>query len=245
MVIYPVVNSLINYGLSWLNIFNKNKQELSLADKDKTKENLIEEAGNSDDLEKNSSGEETPAEGEDLKNGDPVSILEEKLKQSEETAKQNYDRLLRATAEFDNYKKRSTREMAEFRKFANESLIKELLPVIDNLERAVESSGLDANANKSVIEGVEMTLTSIFKVLEKFNLKALESEGKPFDPNFHQAVLQEATDEVPENTVVKVMQKGYVLHDRLIRPAMVVVSKAKTVKSEGQNTVEESVGQAD
>lgn len=158
---------------------------------------------------------------------DPVKILENKLLKAEEASKTSHDRLLRATAEFDNYKKRSERELAEFRKFANERLIKDLLPVMDNLERAIESS-TDDSANSGIIEGVEMTLKEIYKVLEKFNLKCLESEGKAFDPNFHQAVLQEETDEYPENVVIKVMQKGYILHDRLIRPAMVVVAKAKT-----------------
>ena len=162
---------------------------------------------------------------------DPVKILENKFIKAEETAKTSHDRLLRATAEFDNYKKRSERELSEFRKFANERLIKDLLPVMDNLERAVESS-TDDSANSGILEGVEMTLKEIYKVLEKFNLKCLESEGKEFDPNFHQAVLQEETDEHPENVVIKVMQKGYVLHDRLIRPAMVVVAKAKADTAE-------------
>lgn len=162
---------------------------------------------------------------------DPVKILENKFIKAEEAAKTSHDRLMRATAEFDNYKKRSERELSEFRKFANERLIKDLLPVMDNLERAVESS-TDGSANSGIIEGVEMTLKEIYKVLEKFNLKCLESEGKEFDPNFHQAVLQEETDEHPENVVIKVMQKGYVLHDRLIRPAMVVVAKAKADTAE-------------
>lgn len=164
---------------------------------------------------------------------DPLKILENKLAKAEEDATLSHDRLLRATAEFDNFKKRSERELGEFRKFANERLIKDLLPVMDNLERAIESSTDDA-ANSGIIEGVEMTLKEIYKVLERFNLKCLESEGKAFDPNFHQAVLQEETDEYPDNEVIKVMQKGYILHDRLIRPAMVVVAKAKT-KSEGKD----------
>jgi len=174
---------------------------------------------------------------------DPVKILEAKVKKADEEATNSHDRLLRATAEFDNYKKRSQREITEFRKFANESLIKDLLPVMDNLERAIESSATDDKANKGILEGVEMTLNEIYKVLEKFNLKPLESDGKPFDPNFHQAVLQEETDKYPENTVLKVMQKGYILHDRLIRPAMVVVSKSKT--GSDNSSVETSEGHAD
>ncbi len=169
---------------------------------------------------------------------DPVKILEEKVEKAETASKEAYDRLLRATAEYDNYKKRSSRELSEFKKFANESLIKELLPVIDNLERAMDSALQDDTANKGVVDGVQMILNEFYKVLEKFNLKPLDSKGKTFDPNFHQAVMQEESVEVPENTVIKVMQKGYVLHDRLIRPAMVVVSKGgpkKEVKSDAAN----------
>lgn len=165
----------------------------------------------------------------------PEELMAEKVKAAEAKATETYDRLLRSTAEFENYKKRSAREFQESKKYANEAFIKQLLPVIDNLERALESSGEGADdSGQGVIEGVRMTLSEIFKVFDKFHLKPLESEGKPFDPNFHQAVIQEETNAVPENTVVKEMQKGYLLHDRLIRPAMVVVSKA-AAKSAGEN----------
>jgi len=165
----------------------------------------------------------------------PEELMAEKIKAAETKASETYDRLLRSTAEFDNYKKRSAREFQESKKYANEAFIKQLLPVIDNLERAVESIGDgDDDSGQGVIEGVKMTLSEIFKVFDKFHLKPLESEGKPFDPNFHQAVIQEETNAVPENTVVKEMQKGYLLHDRLIRPAMVVVSKT-AAESAGEN----------
>lgn len=176
---------------------------------------------------------------------DPLKILEIKVQSAEEAAGQAHERLLRATAEYENYKKRAQREAEEFRKFANESLIKELLPVIDNLERAVESSGTDKSANKGIVEGVEMTLREIYKVLERFHLKALESEGRPFDPNFHQAVLQQESSDHPENTVLKEMQKGYTLHDRLIRPAMVVVTKAEAKEKNNQDSEKESADHTD
>lgn len=190
-------------------------------------------------------GQSESGESEDSKELDPLTVLEMKVQQAEQAAAQSHERLLRASAEYDNYKKRAQREAEEFRKFANETLIKELLPVIDNLERAVESSGMVKNANQSIVEGVEMTLREIYKVLERFNLKALESHGKPFDPNFHQAVLQQESDEHPENTVLKEMQKGYILHDRLIRPAMVVVTKAVNKDNESQASVQASADQAD
>ncbi|MFA6012312.1 MAG: nucleotide exchange factor GrpE [Desulfobacteraceae bacterium] len=175
---------------------------------------------------------------------DPVKVLEDKLKEAENAAKESYDKMLRAAAEQENFKKRIHRETLDFQKFANESLIKELLPIVDNLERAVESSGPDQKQAQAIVEGVKMTLKEIYKVLERFNLKSLESEGKLFDPNFHQAVMQQETAEHPENIVLKEMQKGYILHDRLIRPAMVVVSKAMTKNNDGPSDGNETTDSA-
>jgi len=150
------------------------------------------------------------------------------LETAKQEAKDNYDRFLRQTAEFENYKKRTAREMSDFRKYANETIIRELLPVVDNLERAIESSGGDEKSDSCVVEGVEMTLKAILKVFDQFQVNQLESMGKPFDPVFHQAVMREESETYPENTVIKELQKGYLLHERLIRPAMVVVSTAKS-----------------
>ncbi|MBF0201218.1 MAG: nucleotide exchange factor GrpE [Desulfamplus sp.] len=137
------------------------------------------------------------------------------------------DRVIRLAAEFDNYKKRSAREMAEFRKYANETIIKQLLTVVDNLERAIASANSDKRADKaSIVEGVEMTLRDILKLFDSFSVKRVDALGKPFDPSFHQAVSHQESDEHPDNTVINELQKGYTLHDRLIRPSMVVVSKA-------------------
>jgi molecular chaperone GrpE len=117
--------------------------------------------------------------------------------------------------------------MEDFRKFANESFVKALLPVVDNLDRAIESSTNDDHVNRSVVEGVNMTLKEILKVFEQFGVKPFESLGKAFDPSFHQAMLQEETEEHPDRTVIREFEKGYMIHDRLLRPAMVVVSKIK------------------
>ncbi len=221
----------------------KGKAEKKKAEEINKEETLKKESTAAEQEEVMPDGEEAAPEPEteEPEETDPLKILENKLTKAEEDAQASHDRLLRATAEFDNYKKRSERELGEFRKFANERLIKELLPVMDNLERAIESS-TDDSANSVIIEGVEMTLKEIYKVLEKFNLKSLDAEGKTFDPNFHQAVLQEETDEQADNTVLKVMQKGYILHDRLIRPAMVVVAKAKTKKDDSADSENEAAG---
>jgi len=174
-------------------------------------------------------------ENSDEKIGESVTDQEdetlspdEELDSARQEAKDNYDRFVRLSAEFENYKKRASREMGEFRKYANEMIIKALLPVVDNLERAIESSGDDENVNSCVVEGVEMTLKEILKVFEQFEVKAVESLGQPFDPGFHEAMMREESDEHPENTVIKEFQKGYLMHDRLIRPAMVTVSGVKT-----------------
>jgi molecular chaperone GrpE len=120
--------------------------------------------------------------------------------------------------------------MDEFRKYANETLLKDLLSVVDNLERAIQTSGngTDESTESCVIEGVEMTLNEILKILTKYDVTPIDALGKPFDPAFHEAVMQEESEEHVENTVISEFQKGYLIHGRLLRPAMVVVSKEKS-----------------
>jgi molecular chaperone GrpE len=169
-----------------------------------------------------------PADEKTLENetvSDPVKELENRCETAEQESKQNYERLLRVSADFENFKKRSFRETDDFRKYANELLLLELLTVVDNLERAIQSTSSENNEAGCVIEGVEMTLKALLKIFERFSVKLIEAVGKPFDPNFHQAVMQEASDLYPENTIISEFQKGYMLHDRLLRPSMVVVSK--------------------
>lgn len=169
------------------------------------------------------------------KKKESVDLLEQ-LKSEKESAqleaKESYDKLLRISAEFDNYKKRSAREMDEFRKFANESLLIKLLPVVDNLERAINLIKEKESSKNGMVEGIELTLKEIINVLDSFNVKSFKSLNKTFDPNFHQAIMQEETEDVQENIVIKEFQKGYMIKNRLIRPAMVVVSKAKNNKSD-------------
>lgn len=153
---------------------------------------------------------------------------EVKLKAAQQKADEYYDRLLRTSAEFDNYKKRTTREMRDVVRYANERLLKELLSVVDNLERAITSAQQDNAEDDALLEGVRLTLNEIEKILERHNVQPVKALGEPFDPNFHQAMMQEESKDQPVNTVIQEMQKGYVLHDRLLRPAMVVVSKAKS-----------------
>ncbi|MGD8292436.1 MAG: nucleotide exchange factor GrpE [Desulfobacterales bacterium] len=167
---------------------------------------------------------------------DRIKELEAKLESKEKEAEETYDRLLRVSAEFDNYKKRSTRELEDYRKFANQSLIKEMLSVVDNLELAMDSTDGHKAIDKDLLQGLEMTHKEILKVFEKFNVKPIEAKGQPFDPTFHEAVMQEETNDSPKNTVINELQRGYMIHDRLLRPSMVVVAKPKENKdSEDQH----------
>jgi len=190
----------------------KKQVEIHTDEKETSKEDT---ANNKKDLNK----DDTP------KPVDPLKEMEEKVESLKKEAAENHDRLLRMAAEFENYKKRATREMNDFRKFANESFAKAILPVVDSMDLAVESSSNDKHVSNSMVEGVNMTLKEILKVFEQFGVKRFESIGNTFDPNLHQAVMQEETDAFPENTVSKELQKGFMIHDRLLRPAMVVVSK--------------------
>ena len=170
------------------------------------------------------SGEATAASDEAAP--ESVDELCNRLESARREAKDVYDRLLRVSAEFDNYKKRTSREMKSFRKYANENLVADLLPVVDNLERAIESTEGQSETESGILEGVKMTRREILKVLEKYGVSPIESVGQPFNPEYHEAVAQEPSADHSENTVLREFHKGYLLHDRLVRPAMVVVSKA-------------------
>jgi molecular chaperone GrpE len=157
----------------------------------------------------------------------PEEDLESKLKAAQDQAQENYDRLLRLSAEFDNYKKRTSREMRDVVRYANEKLLKELLSIVDNLERAIDSANQDSPSDASLIEGINLTLSEVLKILKRYDVEPVKALGETFDPAFHQAMMQQEVEDQPANMVVQEMQKGYVMHDRLLRPAMVVVSKAK------------------
>jgi molecular chaperone GrpE len=173
------------------------------------------------------------------KTDDPLKDMEARLESMEQELKDSHDRFLRVSAEFENYKKRAAREMNDFRKFANESFAKAMLNVVDNLDRAIESSSGDNHSNSSVVEGVNMTLKEILKIFGQFGVKPFESLGKTFDPAVHQAVMQEESDNHPEKTILTELEKGYMIHDRLLRPAMVVVSKKTDSEKQEKQAREE------
>ena len=159
--------------------------------------------------------------------GTELDLIRNELKTKEQAVKEQVDRYLRTLADFENYKKRSQKDQIEQAKFSNERLIKEFLPVLDNLDRAIAHSRETRDFEK-ILAGVELTYKEFISVLSRFGVNPIESLHKPFDPTYHQAVGQvELKDGAgpPDDHVVNEVQKGYCLHERLLRPSLVMVSK--------------------
>jgi len=153
--------------------------------------------------------------------GDP---LEAELADAKAKAKDNWDKFLRATADLENYRRRSKRDLDDAKAESRTRVLKEMLPVIDNLERALaHTEGVDT---ASLLEGVRLVLRQFSHALEKCEVTAIDADGKPFDPNQHEAIGQKESD-APPGSVVEVLQKGYKLADRLLRPSLVIVARAR------------------
>ena len=151
---------------------------------------------------------------------------EERIVQLEEELVTARDDALRAQADAQNVIRRAEQDVEKARKFALERFAGELLPVVDNLERALEAASGDEEVVKPIAEGVELTLKSFLDALAKFHVEVVDPQGEPFDPNVHQAMSMVENNDVEPNSVIAVMQKGYTLNGRLVRPAMVMVSKS-------------------
>lgn len=145
------------------------------------------------------------------------------------------DKYLRLAAEFENYKRMAQRDQRDQIKFGNEQLLKELLPVIDNMERAIKAARDDNGGSSAVVQGVDLTLKQLSGTLAKFGIQAVEAVGQAFDPATHQAVSHVPSDSVPRDHVIDEFQKGYRLHDRVLRAAMVSVS-AGPAQTNGQDS---------
>lgn len=174
---------------------------------------------------------QTQAEEEEIEQEEPFDpetadgeALLAKYRELEAELSEAQEQVLRTAADAENFKKRLQREKEEQTRYANESFMRELLTVIDNLERALEHSGTEASQG-GLVEGLTMTLKGFLDTLARFGCTQVEATGKPFDPNFHEAVSQEESADHEPNTVLKELQKGYMLKERLLRPAMVLVSK--------------------
>lgn len=160
--------------------------------------------------------------------GEPQASPEEwkTLQAQAAKAQENWEQLVRTAADFDNYRKRAAREKLEAVKYANESLLQKLVPVLDNFDMAAAAAAnAQTDAGQSLRDGVNMILSQFRNVLTDAGLEEIDAAGKTFDPTFHEAVSQQETTEVPEGQVVQQLRKGYKLRDRLLRPATVVVAK--------------------
>ena len=183
---------------------------MSKKDNKKTADPEAEEAAETAQPDSGAAAEET-----DLKK-QLATALEEK--------QQLHEQYLRILAEMDNLRKRTNREKEEIAKFANEGILRDILPVVDNLERAVEHSEKTDNTD-GLLEGIRMTLSQFAQVLNRFGVESIDAIGKPFDPAYHQAMGQLESTDHPVNTVMVEMQKGYQLNERLLRPAFVMLAK--------------------
>ncbi|MFN0062857.1 MAG: nucleotide exchange factor GrpE [Myxococcaceae bacterium] len=159
-----------------------------------------------------------------------LELSQAKGRESFEKYKDAHERLLRASADLDNYRKRAAKEKDEAQRFGTERLLKDLLPVVDNLERALAHAAANTDF-KSLSEGVQMTRKLFEDVLGKHGVRGFSALGQPFDPRLHEAMGQEEAKELPPNHVTREILKGFWLHERLVRPALVMVSKAKEVSS--------------
>jgi molecular chaperone GrpE len=184
-------------------------------------------------------GTEKPAEEAGSVERSELASLRQQLEAKEQQAKTNYERLLRQAAELENFKKRTLREREESIRFANEAIIKDLLPVVDNLERAVAHAQEGGNG-KPLVEGVEMVIRGLLEVFNKHGVTQIEAKGQPFDPVKHEAMAQIESEDHEPNMVVEEHHKGYLLHSRLLRPALVSVSKRG--KKNGRSEVENGPG---
>ncbi len=188
------------------------------------------------DKEKETKKEEDQAQPKTNENqaDNKMEDLKKQLEEKEKELAECKEKMLRLAAELDNFKKRIDREKAEYMKYALESFAKELLPFLDNLERAVQSAKETKDID-ALIEGLDLTLSGYLKTLERFGLKTFAAEGQRFDPNYHEALTVEEDHSVDDNTVIKELLRGYTLHERVLRPALVVVSK-KPGQSDGQGS---------
>lgn len=191
----------------------------------------------SDQDKKPATDTEPPAPEGPATDRSELETLRQLLETKAQETKTTYERLLRQAAELENFKKRTIREREESISFANEALVKDLLPVVDNLERAVAHAQGGGNG-KPLVEGVEMVLKGLFDVLSKHGVTPIDAVGQPFDPVKHEAMAQVESDNHEPNTVVQEHHKGYLFNSRLLRPALVSVAKIRERKKIGKTEVE-------
>ncbi|RMG55619.1 MAG: nucleotide exchange factor GrpE [Gammaproteobacteria bacterium] len=176
--------------------------------------------------EETSSEKEDSRQSEDLSEASVEELLQ-KLEEANARAEEHLDRLLRAQAELDNQRKRAERDIENAHKYALEKFVNELLAVKDSLELGIQAAKGESVDAEKILEGTELTDKMLTQVLQKFGVEEINPQGEKFDPELHQAMSMQPSDEYPANTVMQVVQKGYTLNGRLVRPAMVIVSQGK------------------
>ena len=193
-----------------------------------------DKADSTESIEENGVSTEESAD-DATEDSTPIKSLEELLKESKDELAEQKDKFVRLQAETDNFRKRMTREKNEFSQYANERMLKELIPIFDNFERALDASSTDT---KSLKEGLDMILKQFNSFLQKENVEPIKSIGEEFDPSIHDALTREESTEHKENIVIREFVKGYMLNGRVLRPAQVVIAKTPSEISE-ENSEEE------
>jgi molecular chaperone GrpE len=178
-----------------------------------------------DDLTEEDIDSLIPEKGDSSASAAEVEKLSQAIEQKAKEAAEAHDRYLRTYADFENYRKRMQRDLADFKKYANEQMARELLSVVDHLALAIKHASETDETSQGLRQGVELVYKQLHDMLEKFGITPFPAQGEPFDPKKHDAAAQEITDAVPENTVVQVFQEGYMYHDKVLRHAKVSVSK--------------------
>ncbi len=201
--------------------------------------NKVDDGGRADankaDAEKTETGEASTATSSDIDK--MAQAFEQKAREADEAQ----NRYLRTYADFENYRKRMQRDVADFKRYANEQMARELLNVADNLSLAIQHAAEDGQS-QGLREGVELVYKQLLSVLEKFGITTFSSHGEVFDPVKHDAVMQEITDDTADNTVLKVFQEGYMYHDKVLRHAKVSVSKKPLKTENGEEKGQQSSG---
>jgi len=185
---------------------------------------------NNDDADGSGNGAVPPGSSGDAAASDPAppaapETIEELVGRLEREKSESHDRMLRVAADFENYKRRARRDMEDAGIRAKEQVLREVLPVLDNLDRALVATSRGGTV-EALAQGVKLVEKQLLAGLEKFGIKGFEAKGQPFDPSRHEAIQQVETDAVPPGTVAEEFARGYVIGDRLLRPAMVAVAKA-------------------
>ena len=184
--------------------------------------------------------EDNKTQTDDSVEPETAATIEEEFAKLKAEYQEQYDQMLRKIAEFDNVKKRAERRAEESSKYAVEGVMKDIIPIIDSVERAIESTN-ESKDFDALSEGIQLIHKQLLDSLQRRNVNPIEAMGENFDPNRHEAIMHVESEEVPENAVIEEFQRGYTLHDRVVRPSMVSVSKGKPEKVKESVSTDEEV----